>query len=441
MSVTFDSLPAEVKRSSCTHLPQPDLLNVRLTTSELCNIATEFAFQSVSLLADEDAVETFVNISASDVLRKCVRHVTLDTTLEDYDYTANLDFDFPEEFLHALPEIQHFERLSSLLLCFSNFCSTEPNDGSFSFIDAPESEDFRFNMLSRLASALENPEFPVADLKAVSIHNLQNRNDPDQSRRSRFLSLLKRVEVLRLHIIRQYNDASPESDIYEPALYDFLNELPSIWLQPVSSSLTTLSLYQDDYWGWCPKFSGFQFESLKVLALGNFTFAHADHLNWTLGLGNTLHELYLDDCPILYAAMTYGPMGVDGFPTKEVMTRPQYSNAGIIQWTYDKRWSYYLTAFREGLPKLKVFSMGHGDWPRTRHSDEKEKPFIGYTVMESRELLCQYIFFDIGLGPTQWLLEKDDEPPMPDCEDTDHEALKELWKTVDARAKDRRQES
>jgi len=186
------------------------------------------------------------------------------------------------------------------------------------------------------------------------------------------------------------------------------------------------------YGGWCPKFSGFQLPNLKVLALGHFTFAHQDHLNWILGHGNTLKKLYLDDCSILYAAKVYRPMDSDGFPSKEVMTHPR-DISPPVQWTYDKRWSFYLAEFETGLPKLKVFSMGHGDWPMWRESEDKEKPFITYEDMKSRELECDYIYFDIELEPSQWMKYKYDEPLLLACENTDHEALEELWKTVDAR--------
>jgi len=92
MTVTFDGLPIEVKRAICRYIPQSDFLNARLASSELCTLATEFAFQSATLLANKEATENFVSISKSSVLRKHVRHVTLDTRLEDNDYVEEPKF-------------------------------------------------------------------------------------------------------------------------------------------------------------------------------------------------------------------------------------------------------------------------------------------------------------------------------------------------------------
>ena len=432
MTLTFDGLPVDVKRIICEHVPKADLLNVRLVSSTLCALATGFAFQSISLLADAEVAKAFVNISASDALRRHVRHVTLDTNLEDYDYANDPgeEWDFPAEFYRALPKLNRFHRLSSLLLCFSNFCITDPH---LDYLSTAEDEHFRFDILNRVSTALSNPKFPTSDFKVLEIHNLQNRNDQVLKKKYQFLSLLQRVEILRLHIIHHENDILPETNIEDRAQYEFLDELPSVWLQPVSSRLTTLSLYQSNYWGWCPKFRGFQLEHPKALALGHFTFAHQDHLDWILGHGNTLQELYLDHCPIVYAANTRGPMGDDGFPEKQVMIQ-HYYRGPTIHWTYEKRWSDYLMEFKHGLPKLKVFNMGRGDWPLSRSSEENRlKPFISYKDMISGELVCEYVYFDIDLGPSQWLVDNEDEPLPPDCEDTDYEALKQLWETVDAR--------
>lgn len=86
MNVTLNDLPIELKRAICRQMPQPDLLDARLASSELCAFTTEFAFHSVSLLADKEAAGDFASIARSIALRKHVRHVTLDTRLEDYDH-------------------------------------------------------------------------------------------------------------------------------------------------------------------------------------------------------------------------------------------------------------------------------------------------------------------------------------------------------------------
>jgi len=63
MNVTLNDLPIELKRAICRQMPQPDLLDARLASSELCTLTIELAFHSVSLLADEEVAGDFVSSS------------------------------------------------------------------------------------------------------------------------------------------------------------------------------------------------------------------------------------------------------------------------------------------------------------------------------------------------------------------------------------------
>lgn len=55
-----------------------------------------------------------------------------------------------------------------------------------------------------------------------------------------------------------------------------MDELPPLWLQPASNTLTTLVLYQSSYFGYAPKLDlrGVHFPNLRTLAFGNYTFTH-----------------------------------------------------------------------------------------------------------------------------------------------------------------------
>lgn len=87
----------------------------------------------------------------------------------------------------------------------------------------------------------------------------------------------------------------------------FFSDLPSFWLKPAFSNLEHLALYSNLYVGFVPKcdFRGLHFPKLKTLALGNHAFIHDSQLDWILSHGETLTELYLDHCSIIFEATVY----------------------------------------------------------------------------------------------------------------------------------------
>ncbi|KAL6886086.1 hypothetical protein GGI43DRAFT_418473 [Trichoderma evansii] len=214
---------------------------------------------------------------------------------------------------------------------------------------------------------------------------------------------------------------------------------------------------------------GSGFPNLRVLALGNYVFTHEWQVDWiaSLGLQNGrggLEELYLDDSPILYKARMVQPMNSgeskvtnvmtgeviaisdDLYPLPEVVMGGTY-DPDIIQ--FPLRWDHVLGRWRDLMKGLRVFRMGHGAWwshtgfDRTIKSDEwiqssDRRDFLSYdcpafrwydrpVVDEEsdeydkgserfkdgegfrldRQHQCQYIEYNIGLGPTQWLEWKD----------------------------------
>lgn len=90
--------------------------------------------------------------------------------------------------------------------------------------------------------------------------------------------------------------------LQKEAIHPFFSTLPSFWLRPMISNLEHLTLYSNVYFGFYPKLDlhGVHFPRLKTLSFGKYTFAHDSQLEWILSHGDTLKELYLDNCPILF---------------------------------------------------------------------------------------------------------------------------------------------
>lgn len=153
-----------------------------------------------------------------------------------------------------------------------------------------------------------------------------------------------------------------------------------------------------------------------------------------------------------------------GYPLRDVILNgTNYHNAA--KFAYDLRWSYILQYWKETMTSLKIFKMGHGTWgmdlidikmmarygipvppvnvessdpnwkqevaQAREEADRRQQPLrdtthldydcpspppeTGYRFVHSpkhlhgvgfrhdREHVLQYIHFDIGLGPTQWV--------------------------------------
>lgn len=250
--------------------------------------------------------------------------------------------------------------------------------------------------------------------------------------------------------------------------YKFLQNLPSTWLSPpVADRLRTLSLYAQEHWGWMPKMDlrvlG-RLPNLRALALGMYVFTHQWQVDWVAQLGSDngrggLEELYLDNCPIMWRGRVLGPVDDERFPREEVMIQSNFHpDREHVVVDVDLRWSAVLDQWRQGIPSLKVFRMGSGNWggeystevamsraPATQRADSTaqagsqenaesraylkskrrtvdtmhlnyDKPPVeviyqhgfdairdGVGLSQKREFVLQYIQFEIALGSQQWV--------------------------------------
>jgi hypothetical protein len=258
----------------------------------------------------------------------------------------------------------------------------------------PESFDYRTVVLDTFFDVLNDPEHEqvTSRITSLTIKNLQNCVDPELTESDKFKTTLSRLTGLHLYILSERNDASPENSIAYAEPHDFFGEeLPSIWLEPTATKLTDLTLYYDDYFGFCPRLDlrGIHFPVLQTLALGNYTFTHDWQLEWILSHSSTLENLYLDDCPIIYHVRSCVELDSEGYIADP--THIPHGGPESIR-TYDKRWHEIFELFDKNLVKLRDFRMGHGEW-RTMHDDTFEAPqTLRNGIMDDRYMVCDMIW-------------------------------------------------
>lgn len=157
--------------------------------------------------------------------------------------------------------------------------------------------------------------------------------------------------------------------------------------------------------------------------MGNHAFVHDSQLDWILSHADTLTELYLDDCPILYEVSSYDRERTLLDPSSYTMV-PQLERKPLA--TYEKRWHHYFNAFKDRLPNLRHFRFGQCPyWWRDDSTPFEQEQFIPVNLPEDR-----YMVFCDGYGPSPYMGETlfDDGPDgqRPDCYDEDEKALQEL---------------
>ena len=130
-----------------------------------------------------------------------------------------------------------------------------------------------------------------------------------------------------------------------------------------------LTLYSDVPVGWFPKLDlrCVHFARLETLALGQFIFSNELPFEWITSHSETLRELYLDHCSILYQ---YGAgrhrdewLDDEGYPITD--PTPGYSFLGdcpddnIVSFgSYSKRWHEVFNHFSSALGRLCTFRFG-----------------------------------------------------------------------------------
>lgn len=429
-------LPSELQRL-CIELLDADvatLKELRLVSHEIGKLATEVLFRIAVLNPTEDSAERFAALIQSEY-RQDVRCVVVN----DFETEAEVDdpqdeLEISESYSEALRSLCKFESLQELRLRFAKDCAAEP-DRDFdneTFQDVNQTIEYRSTILSVVCEALQN----LKSFRILSIRDLQDHMDRSILESEAFELIRSQLTGLHLQIATEVLE---QHDLDFAALHrGFTIDLPELWLKPVKSHLTHLTLYSYTcLWGLYP-FVDFRevgtFPHLKSLSLGNWTIAHDWQVEWILSHGSTLKQLLLDDCPIIPALRMAG----DGNMAR--LNFPDLKAEGDDLSPYFKlipmRWHQVLDRFRSNLSHLGHFALRCSDgcdWS----DDAFDYRYDLINVLGP----SRYQFFDQGSMP-HWLHRQRHEPKshefyrrrqhpnpeywnvdFPDCYEEDMQAL------------------
>lgn len=529
------NLPDDILRQIFSYLPQSSLLQCRVLCHSAEPLASALAFRHVRLNGDREPL-SFVRISECERLAAVVREMTINVCESEFlDILYLKDLKRYVPFLLAIPRLRLFPALQVLNIRFTAECAeTSPYEPEkdipttvlsaiFKVITGQWTEgdqvSWEQNWQLDPEAILHNLSRLTADLNTITsndnqiesstsatttpfchplpLHSVTITNLPDTITRDFYLSDAfqtfasshQPLRNLKLLVANRNNLEDRQDYPFFWEKYELYENLPSTWLSPpLAAHLRVLTLYNHDYFGWTPKLDlrlvnhTAGFPNLRVLALGRFVLSHAWQIDWVASLGaqngrGGLQELYLDDCPILWRAHTYGPLDESTvqttagtvlsnvhYPLREVMTKT-YLRREMIEVNFDLRWGEILDTWREKMKNLQVFKMGSGDW-----GDRIEDSYLKWDRMssngqeneghlesswrfpcmptdwlnEDRKCVLQYVQFNVALSPEPWI-ERDFKHAMMDeyddngqhyeaCLRKDEEALDRLLEVVRERA-------
>ncbi|KAF9888943.1 hypothetical protein FE257_008112 [Aspergillus nanangensis] len=425
------NLPAELLPLILRHVRRPGLKSLRQTCRTVRPATTAALFHTVRLFPDDESADRMERLLADPQLRKLPRKIYINTIEEDLDQDdadQQEKCEWPQRWKTLLPRVKEFSNLQSAVLRFDQNYGAEAKYWENCY---PQNPTFRFRALDRFFEIVASLNLP---LKELGIRHLQVDNPRSDKTRENLTKVLSSLETLRLTIVSEYSSAAPEHDIERPEPHKFYQELPSLWLAPAANSLQHLSLVGREYFGFYPKLdlSGIHFPRLKSLSLGNFTFSDDSQIDWILSHADTLEELYLDDCIILYDVAIYDSnlhrCAISKDETESRVDDSQYSGRKHFR-AWDRRWHHIFTTFAEKLPNLRRFVMGSSGWFHGAPFEKEEEIRVDLFDDWYMYMAC----YD-GYGPTCYMNDDVDpeqgEREPPKCNEEDREALRMLLRKV-----------
>lgn len=468
----WTSLPVELQRQCLQSLDVASLCSLRLANKSISTIVTEILFQSVSLQPDEESAEKFHSVLGEEELRALVRTVIFNTS-DDPDYRdgeLRQEADLKPYYKQCLKKFTQFEKLREVQVKFARACAV-PSTTSAWDREVVETVWFRTEVLRKLfkplARAIEEGGLEFFD--TLTIKNLQDHVDGEIYRSENFKAVLARVNKLHLSIATETDDDCPEDSINKRGCHEFFNEdLLTHWLGPVQSHLTHLSLFATECpWGFWPlcDLRKTHLPRLRSLSLGNWIIAHDWQIDWIISHAATLQELVLIDCPILSVAKMNDREALAHWPDIEPIYTNTRFNTRIYLQEIKLRWHDVFARLHEltKLTKFGVFLSQEGDEvdifeERYKLGEEFMCRWNRHCTSRDEWNLDRYCMFDMGLGPTQWVMggsywvmvkagdrhrvgshvfytgKKEREAYyFPQCDEEDMKALAELVKAVEGR--------
>jgi hypothetical protein len=243
-----------------------------------------------------------------------------------------------------------------------------------------------------------------ASINTVTIKHLQDSCKIEGPNISQFPKTLKK---LHLSVATWYDLASPDQDLELSHRHQFFNiRLNAVWLRPLHSQLTHLTLHCNTYWGVYPQWQpgNLHFPQLKSLAFGSWTIAYDWQIAFITSHGETLEQLIFTYCPILHALRMTPRQCKNSWQEHVPGTgrgKPYTDN-----FFTELRWHIVLKGFESKLLKLKDFSMARGTKGRRVwfHADlSGDEAFEARYIQAPRIDASRYAIFDYGNGPAEWI--------------------------------------
>ncbi|KAH6848701.1 hypothetical protein B0T12DRAFT_396089 [Alternaria alternata] len=387
-----------------------DLSHVRLACKALDDHAAKELFKEVYISPSEGHIRSWNTISQDDVIRRMPRHAIIHThpDIEDLGlgHTREpIEVDEDDEdalvFDDALAALSRFPNLDSLEIGFTPECMGRDADY---WQEVEEDVSDREERLTLIFQAIKDR---AADdnnrtIRKLTIINLQNCPIPEFTSSDLFRDVMAQLEELHITMVQEYNEHGPDHDYTKVELQIFPAYFCSHWLKPVAANLKALSIYSaSDNWGPFPGYfdpSGISFPKLETLALGYYTLAHDDDLNWILAI-KSLRRLIFHNCMIA----SWIRIDSDNMDQWKVRTQDwtRLSDPKDHDWdkdfAYGGRWSQFLDRIARDLTNLIDFRFGYGN----SYEDPKYK-VTNRDSCPTEVFFQRYICFDNGILPTHW---------------------------------------
>ncbi|KAF2664780.1 hypothetical protein BT63DRAFT_460270 [Microthyrium microscopicum] len=380
------NIPPELITMVARELKGEDLKSLRLVCKYLTPLATEILFAKLRIIpVPNGGPENHVLQTTADRLCSLIREIVILSYTEELylgtraaiyasmpreDDPEGIDH-LPDEWKMAVQQTKVFTNLDSIYVKFDGEIFDDPD------LDPEMPPDYhwveRHNWLQYKAMCFVSAAVPMfkaqgTPIRSLTFANMQCNIDRLDSGSSRFADL-KELHISACH--KGLKQGHPK------ATHSFWPGLTEVWLSPLASQLTHLTLYCTGYWGVIPawKPGNLHFPNLKYLALGRYTFAHESQVDWILQQ-KTLRHLSLDNCIIAQYLV-----GDPDFPFRDVIDVAglesfdcvcSHNPDKVVQTIFEckLRWCQIFVKLC-GLKKLAEFNLGIGNWEKGQAFEER----------------------------------------------------------------------
>ncbi|KAH7394272.1 hypothetical protein DE146DRAFT_661342 [Phaeosphaeria sp. MPI-PUGE-AT-0046c] len=386
------------------------LSNIRLTCTTLEKHAANELFKDVFVSPSREHVTLWNKISQDDAIRQIPRHATIHTQPDIEDSSISMsreryrvdenDEEHPS-FDDAIAALSKFPNLTSLEIMFTPECmGRDHSDWEYVAEDVPQREEVLIRIFQAIKDRAAHGKNRV--ICKLTIVNLQNCPLPEFTSSELFLDVMAQLEELHISLVQEYNEHGPDHDFNKVELQTFPAYFCSHWLKPVSINLKALSIYSEsENWGPFPGYfdpSGIAFSKLEKLALGYYTLAHDNDLDWVFAI-KSLRKLILHNC-MINSWICISPENIAewGVRKHDWARMPENEDdSGSETFAYGGKWSQHFDRIAEELPKLVDIRFGYDTSEDDPPYGVAHRSTCGVQVSSSR-----YVCFDDGILPSRW---------------------------------------